>query len=95
MHDISLHGCIQPDLGGGECAHRPMVMVWGATVDQVHNNLELRTAVFCRMGQTLFPEEFRGIIVVVVTGYCLSKLRNGFDEIGTPFFQGYGGYPHQ
>ena len=34
-------------------AHRPMVMVPGATVDEVHNHLELRTAVFCRMGDTI------------------------------------------
>jgi hypothetical protein len=43
-----------------------MVTVWGETVAQVHNHLELRTAVFCRTVETLPLEEFRSIIVVIV-----------------------------
>ena len=50
------------------CAHRRMVMVQGTTVDQVRNHLEPHTAV-------------RGIIVVMVTGCCLFKLKKLFDEI--------------
>jgi hypothetical protein len=40
---------------------------------------------FCRIDETLSLEGFRGI--VVVTGYCLSKLENGLImKFGTPTF---------
>ena len=36
---------------------------------------QINTAVFCRMSETLSLEGFRGIVVVMVIGYFLSKLK--------------------
>ena len=47
-------------------------MVRCATIE-VHNHLELCTAEFCIVGEKLPLEGFRGIIVVIVTVYHLSK----------------------
>ena len=66
LHSVYF-GVVSVVCTNGGCAHRPM-KVQGTTVDQGRNHLELHTAM-------------RGIIVVMVTGYCLSKLKILFDEI--------------
>lgn len=73
-----------PRSRGGRGAHWPLVMVMGAIVDQLHNNLEVDAGVFCWTGDILPLAGFKGLIKVIVGEYwfCKSKICNWN---GTPF----------
>ena len=68
----------------------PMVIVCGATVDQVHSHSKLAKQYAVECAKHCPWKGSGGIIVVIVIGYWLLKLNEkGFDnEIGTPLCQG-------
>ena len=63
-----------PELSGRRGSHYPLVMVCGVTIDQCIVTRSY-TAMLSRMCEKLPLGGFRGVIMVKVIGYCLSKLK--------------------